>query len=65
MSRSLLLDISPQLVRWTRLYPKIIAAQYNHRCEICLRARYSSEVLVQYKVVRVLNFLGEHASRPP
>ena len=41
------------------------AAQYNDRCEICLRARYSSEVMVQYKVVRVLTELCKLVMRPP
>ena len=36
-------------VRWTRLYPKLIAARYNDRCEICLRARHSSEVIKTVK----------------
>ena len=65
MPRSHFLDISPRLVRWTRLYSKIIAARYNDRCEICLRIKYSSEVKVQYKVVRVLTELCKLVMRPP
>ena len=40
------------------------AAQYKDRCEICLRARYSSEVMVQYKVVRVLTELCKLVMQP-
>ena len=65
MSRSLFLDISPRLVRWTRLYSKVIAARYNDRCEICLRVKYSSEVKVQYKVVMVLTEFCKLVMRPP
>ena len=43
LTRSLRADICPWLFRWMWLYPKIIAAWYNDRCEICLRARCGSE----------------------
>ena len=52
-------------MRWTRLYLKIIAARYNDRCEIYLRARYSSKVMVQYKVFRVLTELCKLVMQPP